>query len=136
MTLRLRPHHVLCAIAYEGRDGGPAFTANLNRIVFGELRAPGGEAITIRITGDAGAFCAPCDDRRGAGCVKHDLMDRLDARHARALSLEAGNVLSWGACLARVRQQVKPDDLDEICEGCHWLADGRCKAVIADLLSA
>ena len=32
MTVRLRPHHLLCLLSYIGRGYSPAFSANMTRV--------------------------------------------------------------------------------------------------------
>nr|WP_281494022.1 DUF1284 domain-containing protein [Jannaschia sp. S6380] len=135
MTLRLRRHHILCSIGFEGVGYSDAFTANMGHIVHGQLRAADGEAVSIRITDTADSICAPCPKRRGLGCEGQDLIDRLDAAHGAALDVRPGDRLTWGACLDRVRARIVPGDLDRICEGCSWLEGGMCKRAVAKLLA-
>ena len=134
MTVRLRPHHVLCSIGFEGRGYSSPFIANMSQVIDGQLRAPGGEAITIAFTAQADSICAPCPNRVGMGCAKGEVIEGLDGRHAAALGIAAGDRLSWGACLDRVVETVRPDDLDHLCAGCGWLAEGMCKSALARLL--
>jgi hypothetical protein len=136
MTIRLRPHRVLCSIGFEGEGYDDAFLANMSRVVDGQLRAPGGEDQVVRITGEADAICAPCPQRRGSGCVKQAVIDRIDARHGEILGLAPGDVTTWGDCLERARERVAPEALDHLCEGCRWLPRGMCKAALAALSDA
>lgn len=134
MTIRLRPHHVLCAIGFDEVGYKDAFTANFSNITRGQLRACGGSGTEVLITGQADSLCAPCPSRRGLGCEFEDRIDRIDAMHLEALGLEIGARLSWGDCLDTVRDSVVPDDLDRICAGCTWLPLGMCKANLARLI--
>lgn len=134
MTLRLRPHHVLCAIGFDGVGYDNAFTANLGNITRGQLRARGGTEIQVLITGHADAICAPCPRRVGLGCEAQARIDRIDAAHLAMLGLKVGARLSWGECLEVTRARIVPDDLDRICEGCPWLPLGTCKANLAALI--
>ncbi|CTQ34212.1 hypothetical protein JAN5088_03005 [Jannaschia rubra] len=134
MTLRLRPHHVLCSVGFEGVGYDDAFTANMSNLVRGQLRAPGGQDMNILISGHADAICAPCPKRRGLGCASQDRIDRFDADHAELLDLAPGQLLTWGECLEKVRENVVPDDLDRICRDCPWLPGGMCKAAVARLI--
>jgi len=131
--LRLRPHHVLCATGFAGRGYSDAFTANMAAIVDARLRARGGDAVAIEITDSSDPICAPCPHRRGAGCTRQAKIDALDARHAAALGLAPGDVLTWGAAQERIAARVAPDDLDRLCAGCQWLPLGLCKAAVARL---
>ncbi|CUH40355.1 hypothetical protein JSE7799_03087 [Jannaschia seosinensis] len=131
MTLRMRPHHVLCSIGFEGEGYDDAFIANMGNLVYGTLRAPGGRETPIEITGEADAICAPCPSRRGLGCEKDPQIQELDAAHADILGIAVGDTLSWGECLERVRDRVVPKDLARICAGCMWLPMGMCERKVA-----
>ncbi|QXT38828.1 DUF1284 domain-containing protein [Gymnodinialimonas ceratoperidinii] len=131
--LSLRPHHILCALGFEGHGYSDAFTANMEAIVIGQLRTEAGDETVIQITGGADAICAPCPRRRGAGCEAQTEIDTLDRAHGEALHIAPGDRLTWKAAQDRVRENVRPDDLDIICAGCRWLSLGLCKAAVARL---
>ncbi len=130
--LPMRPHHVLCALGFEGHGYSDAFTSNMARLVR-RLRRPDGAEVQISITAGADAICGPCPSRRGAGCEKQVKIDALDAAHGNALGLAAGDRLSWGEAVDRVRTHVKPGDLATLCAGCQWLELGLCEAAVERL---
>lgn len=130
--LKYRPHHFLCSLGFEGKGYSDAFTANMSAIVEGRLRAPDGAAVEIEVVGEADDICAPCPSLRGTGCAVQNKIDRLDAAHARTLSLAPGDVLRWGAALDRMA--ALPEGVHrEICAGCQWLSGGMCEAALARL---
>lgn len=133
MIVRLRPHHVLCSVGFEGKGYNDAFLANMGHIVNGQLRGPAGAEVQVMVTDVADSICTPCPRRIGLGCEAQAAIDRLDRDHGAALGLAPGNRLTWGDCLERVRTRVAPDDLDSLCVGCRWLSMGACKAALADL---
>jgi hypothetical protein len=106
----------------------------MSYIVDGQLRGPEGREVVVRISSEADTLCAPCPHRRGLGCEYQGKIVDLDRRHAEALDLEAGQILTWGDCLDRVVDRVTPPDLDVICAGCRWLDLGLCKQGLANLL--
>ncbi|RWR46487.1 DUF1284 domain-containing protein [Sinirhodobacter ferrireducens] len=132
--LRYRPHHFLCSLGFEGKGYSDAFTANMTAIVMGRLRAAAGAGVEIEVTAAADDICAPCPSRRGEGCDTAATIDRLDAAHARALGLTAGDRLSWGEALERMRA-LPADALTEICAPCQWLRYGMCRGALARLQS-
>ena len=134
--LRFRPHHFLCATGFAGRGYSDGFTANMHRIVADTLRAAGGAATVIEVVGAADDICAPCPRRRGALCEAQAKIEAIDARHAMALGLRAGDRLTWGAAQARIRARVAPGDLATLCAGCQWLSAGLCEAALARLHAA
>jgi hypothetical protein len=134
--VRLRPHHVLCSIGFEGKGYSDAFSANMTAIVMGQLRAINGTDTQIEIVSATDDICAPCPKRRATLCTSQEKIDRLDAAHAAALDLAPGDHLSWADAVARVQAHIQPDDLDRLCAGCEWLEMGMCKSAIARLQSA
>jgi hypothetical protein len=135
MPIRLRRHHVLCALTYDGQGYTDAYIANISRLVFSELgRADGGKK-EILITADADAICAPCPHRRGLCCDTEDLVSAMDAAHGEMLDLEPGDRLTWAECRTRVLERIVPDDLQTLCAGCSWLAGGTCQASLQRHLS-
>lgn len=127
----LRPHHVICAIGWQGRGYSPAFTANMNAIVLGRLRAD--PQTEVEFTLQADAICAPCPSRRGVGCEAQARIAALDRRHAEALGLAAGQRMTWKEAQSRAIDRLRPDDLNRICLGCRWLELGLCHQALARL---
>ncbi|MGB8623124.1 MAG: DUF1284 domain-containing protein [Paracoccaceae bacterium] len=136
MSLRFRPHHFLCSLGFAGRGYSDAFTANMDTIVSGGLRAQGGAKLPIEVVSAVDDICAPCPHRRGEGCDKQARIDALDAAHGRALGLTPGDRLTWGDALERIRDRVAPGDLSTLCAGCQWLELGLCEAALERLHSA
>lgn len=130
--LHLRPHHILCAIGFEGKGYSDDFTANMARLV-AQLRAPGGDGQMIQIAPAADDICGPCPLRRGALCASQAKINRLDADHSAALGIAPGETLSWGAAQERARAKVAPGDLARLCAGCQWLELGICERALARL---
>jgi uncharacterized protein len=128
-----RPHHFLCALGYEGKGYSPAFTGNMTAIVIGRLRAPGGGATEIRVTGGFDDLCAPCPHNRGHACASQAKIDRLDAAHAAALGLQPGDQITWDQAQDRIVAQVPPGRLKTLCAGCEWEAYGMCEAALGRL---
>ena len=132
-VLRYRPHHFLCSLGFEGKGYSPDFTENMTAIVIGRLRAPGGDATPIQVTGATDDICAPCPKRRGALCTSQDKIKTLDRAHAHALGLGPRETLTWGEAKARIRAQVLPGSLKTLCQGCEWEPFGMCETALARL---
>lgn len=133
--IQFRPHHFLCALGYQGKGYSDAFTANMTRIVQGQLRGPNGDATVIEVIGSTDDICAPCPKKIGLLCSSQTQIVGLDDRHGAALGLRHGDRLTWGDAKARIRSNVKPDQLHELCRGCSWLELGLCTAAVAGLHS-
>ncbi|WP_343081993.1 DUF1284 domain-containing protein [Ostreiculturibacter nitratireducens] len=132
-ALRFRPHHFLCALGFEGKGYSEEFTANMTEIVMDRLRRPEGGAEVIEVTCEADDICIPCPSRRGVGCESTARITTLDKAHAGALGLSAGDRLSWGEALDRIRENVPPGSLSTLCAECQWLPLGLCEAALARL---
>ncbi len=132
-AIRFRPHHFLCSLGFQGKGYSESFAANMTAIVMGRLRAPGGDATAIEVTGAADDICAPCPKRQGAGCESQGRIDRLDRTHAAALGLAPGDRLSWGEAKGRIRAAVPAGSLKQLCAGCEWEPLGLCEAALARL---
>lgn len=130
--VRLRPHHLICALGFQGKGYSDDFTANMAGIV-DRLRGPDGDGTALEIIIQADAICAPCPHKRGAGCVKDAQITALDARHAQALGLKDGARLTWGQAQARIVAQVAPRALRTLCAGCQWLDYGMCESALTAL---
>ncbi|SPH17369.1 hypothetical protein DEA8626_00887 [Defluviimonas aquaemixtae] len=131
--IRYRPHHFLCSLGFEGKGYSDAFTANMDAIVMGRLRAEGGDATEIEVTGAADDICAPCPKRRGRLCTNEPKIKQLDRAHAAALRLAPRERLTWGEAKVRIRANVAPGSLKTICRGCEWEPLGLCEAALAQL---
>jgi uncharacterized protein len=132
-AIRYRPHHFLCSLGFEGKGYSEAFTANMSAIVMGRLRAPDGDTAVIEVTAGLDDICAPCPKNRGHACEVQARIDRLDAAHAEALGLRAGDRLTWGEAKGRIRTEVPPGSLAGLCAGCEWEPFGMCEAALARL---
>ena len=49
----LRPHHVMCAIGWTGRGYSEAFSANMDAVVAGRLRADPSTPVTFTAMADS-----------------------------------------------------------------------------------
>ena len=121
MTVRLRPHHLLCMLTYVGKGYGPAFTASYDRIAG---RISDGEAIELVAGPDD--ICAPVEATPGAHCRRPDIgvRDRLAAEALRellAMPLAVGDRLDPDpALIARMRAAFAAGTTRRACAGCEW----------------
>lgn len=127
----LRPHHVLCAIGWQGHGYSSEFTQNMNAVVIDCLRAdPETEVV---FTHAADAICGPCPSRRGSSCRVADRIALLDARHGEALGIAPGQRMRWAEAQSRAVDRLVPADLERICKDCKWLELGLCQSALARL---
>lgn len=131
MTIRLRPHHLLCLLTWAGKGYSPAFTAGFTAIA-GRIAA--GESIVI-IEGPDDA-CAPMLDDPDCHCHA-DSVVRRDRQAARDVAALLGRPVAAGrelvldeTDLARMRTAFAKGRLRSACTGCDW--SGLCDAIAAD----
>ncbi|MEK1891596.1 MAG: DUF1284 domain-containing protein [Phyllobacterium sp.] len=121
MTIRLRPHHLLCMLTYVGKGYSEAFTANYDEVI---KRLAAGEDIEIGEGPDD--ICAPLLSETDPHCLWDSVLER-DAKAADAVAkllarpLNTGDIIELDAGLLRkLRQEFKKGGSREACGGCEW----------------
>lgn len=135
-SITFRPHHFLCSLGYQGKGYDDDFTANMDHVVSHGLHGNDGDDTVITVTHQADVICGPCPHRRGTGCASQEKIDGLDRRHAHALHLKSGDVLTWGAAKQKIARFVNKGDLSTLCQGCQWLDLGLCEDALARLIDS
>lgn len=121
MTIRLRPHHLLCLLTYAGKGYSPAFTANYDAIAG---RICQGEGVVIVEGPDD--ICAPLLDDREPHCWRDSVTerDRLAAHDlSRLLVMPIQDGLGIHLdrhLLERMREAFSAGETRSACEGCEW----------------
>ncbi len=119
MTVRLRPHHLLCMLTFAGDGYTPDFVANFAAIV---RRIGAGEAIDLIDGPDD--VCAPLDASGDTHCGNASV-GRRDRTALLALA-EAGwpvarrPLVIDGARLAELRAAFASGAIRAACRGCEW----------------
>ena len=128
MTVRLRPHHLLCMLTFIGEGYDPAFTDNYRRIA---RRLTEGEDILLVSGPDD--VCAPLLDGADPHCLKASVELR-DAAAARSVSALLGQHIAPGATvqpdavlLSTLRAAFAGGGIRQACGGCEW--DGLCSRI-------
>ncbi|MBN9363547.1 MULTISPECIES: DUF1284 domain-containing protein [unclassified Devosia] len=130
MTIRLRPHHLLCLLTYVGKGYSAAFTANYDAIA---ARIGDGEDVLIVAGPDD--ICAPLLGDADPHCHRDSVVerDRLALRDLGEL-LEAppglGERLALEPALLRqMRDAFATGRTRAACAGCEW--HGLCTGISA-----
>ena len=121
MTLKLRPHHLLCSLSYAGKGYSQAFIENFDAIC---QRLENGECVQLVEGPDE--ICAPLLSDTQAHCHQSSVRER-DQRALRDLSNALSQKLSIGSRLLlsakhihHLRQAFKSSTLRSACAGCEW----------------
>ncbi|WP_285293816.1 DUF1284 domain-containing protein [Aureimonas altamirensis] len=129
MTIRLRPHHLLCLLTYVGKGYGEAFTRNYDGIA---QRLSAGEPILVVEGPDE--ICAPLLADPDTHCRRPGVTGRdADALRdlAGLLGIEVGDTLSLDrAMLLAMRGAFVAGRTRHACRGCEW--EALCSAVARD----
>ena len=132
MSIRLRPHHLLCLLTYVGKGYSPAFTANYD-VIAGRLSR--GEDILIVSGPDD--ICAPLLGEPEPHCwgesvVERDRLAARDVEDLLARPIKPGIHIDLDAqTLARMREAFSAGLTRNACQGCEWA--GLCSQVAASL---
>ena len=130
MTIRLRPHHLLCVLTYVGKGYSPAFTANYDKVI---SRLAAGEGILIQDGPDD--ICQPLLASDEPHClldsvVERDAKARHDVGHLLGRSLHASDVVKLdNRMLGHIREAFLNGRTRAACSGCEWF--DLCSAVSA-----
>jgi len=121
VTVRLRPHHLLCLLTYVGRGYTPAFTANFDAIA---SRLNSGEE--VEIVHGLDEICAALAGEEEAHCGGDSVTER-DRQAARDLSLLLDAPIAAGARfsldaerLTHMRAAFAEGTVRAACTGCDW----------------
>ena len=123
MTVRLRPHHLLCMLTYVGKGYTPDFTANYDGIV---TRLGAGEDIEIVAGPDD--ICAPLLAGNDHHChnesvVERDRLSGLDVAVVLGLDHAVGpgaRLVIDSTRLDAMRAAFATGSVRAACMGCEW----------------
>src|SRR3989338_10437300 len=76
-------------------------------------------------------ICSPCPHHQSDHtCATEEKIQTLDMRHAAALDLKAGDVLSWKDAKELMAEKIDLTQFHKICAGCSWKLSGICEGVV------
>lgn len=127
MTLRFKPHHFLCTLAFEGKGYSPDFVANYFEVI-DKLNDS-----VLEVTFASDAICEPCPNRTNAGCATQDKISRLDRAHAEILGIQDGERITWNEARERIRTRMSLELFHRACEPCGWKSLGICERKLKEL---
>ena len=132
--LKFRPHHFLCTVGYQGSGYSPEFIAGYDRIAKTlKHSGPAGDAVPIEVVAETDSICAPCPSKRGKLCETQQKIETLDSAHAKILSIQEGDVLSWGEAKEKIVAAFTDEAFESACAPCSWKPLGICKNALIDL---
>lgn len=127
-VLRLRVHHLLCSILYEGAGYSESFVENMNGVV-AALKNP--ETRICLVTG-ADSICAGCPNAMDdGGCaldddIKEKCVDCLDIRILNHTKLTAGKIYPAKEAIMQAASHMDAAFFEQCCSECRWYLSGYC----------
>lgn len=122
MTVRLRPHHLLCMLTYIGKGYTSGFVENYDRVA---ARLNAGEDIELVEGADdicEGLLCESHAHCFNEGIVQRDETARLSVSALLGETLTAGSRLkATPDFLAKMRAAFADGDIRQACRGCQWI---------------
>jgi hypothetical protein len=127
MEIRLRGHHLLCLLGYQGMGYSADFTANMTRIYETLQEQP--ETLVTLIEGpDDLCACYPTG-AKDYHCLNQSVTQR-DEQVIGRLGLQIGIQVKWSEVMNRVKDNLVPEDIQVLCYTCSWRSLGVCEAGI------
>ena len=130
MTVRLRPHHLLCLLTYVGEGYTPEFVDNLDHVARKLLW--GEDVLLVEGPDD---ICAPVLGTEHGHCTGPSVTER-DHKAAQAVAAVLGVDVAAGArlrldaaTLGRLREGFASGTIRAGCAGCEWAE--LCSAISA-----
>ncbi|MDP9732534.1 UNVERIFIED_ORG: hypothetical protein QE448_002609 [Rhizobium sp. SORGH_AS285] len=122
MTVRLRPHHLLCMLTYVGKGYTSGFVENYDRVAD---RLNAGEEDIELVDGPddicEGLLCESHAHCFNEGVVKRDETARVSVSVLLGETLAAGKRLQVTPdFLAKMRLAFAGGDIRQACRGCQW----------------
>ena len=117
-SMKLRPHHALCAQFFEGKGYSEQFVAH----TYGVLSAlEHGACVTL--TDGCDCICSGCPNNRNGVCETDEKVRAIDRRAMEAMRLSCGDTLSWRDLSALAKDRVVLSGrLSDVCRDCEWIA--------------
>lgn len=116
-SLKLRPHHALCAQFFEGKGYSEAFVAHMYTVL-SELDR--GASVTLADGCDA--ICAGCPNAQNGVCETDEKVRAIDRRAIEAMGLRFFDTLPWQDLSAHAKEKIiAAGKLKDVCRDCEWI---------------
>lgn len=120
--MKLRPHHLLCTKAYEGKGYNKEFVENMNA----KIELLKNEDIKVKIEIDLDDLCSACPYNKGDECETDVKVKRMDKKVLKNFNLECKEYL-YRDLVQKIESKMTKDILDDICRECGWYEYGICQ---------
>ena len=116
-SMKLRPHHALCAQFFEGKGYSEAFVAHMYAIL--EKLERGG---IVALTDGCDAICAGCPNMQNGVCETDEKVRAIDRRAIEAMGVRFGDTLPWRDLSSLAKDRIiAAEKLSDVCRDCEWI---------------
>ncbi|MDA8235703.1 MAG: DUF1284 domain-containing protein [Clostridia bacterium] len=126
--LIIRGHHLLCMLGFRGEGYNEAFVANMGKVV---KQYKGDSGLEITVADHHDDICRACPHLQEKFCRQSDGSDErlaaIDREVLVRLGLKPGQRVTLREIRERIKENIKPSHLAEICQDCRWLPLGFCQ---------
>jgi hypothetical protein len=130
MTIKLRPHHLMCGLCFQGDGYSQEFVDNIAAIK--KRIEEDDTADIIELVSGCDDVCKKCPHKQQSGCEFDEKVLRLDAAYLQSLVLQYGQIISMEKLTASIRHKMDLKKFDENCGNCSWFH--LCRPVIDRLI--
>jgi hypothetical protein len=132
VSIKFRPHHFLCTLAFKGKGYSLGFVKNYKNIVK-ELNEDADTLIEVVEYMDD--ICSACPNKIDEIiCQSQEKIIKLDKAHKNVLSLKIGDTLSWNQAKERIKNNMSVEKFHKACDGCSWKQYGVCEQTLIELI--
>lgn len=125
--IKLRPHHLLCTQGYSGKGYDNDFVIHMNEVV-DVLRNEKGTKVELVCNTDT--LCSCCPNKLGENlCDTQEKVARFDSKTLECFGFKEAEYV-YEEAVEKIRDQVTPEKLEYICEGCSWYPVSACREKI------
>lgn len=122
----LRPHHLLCTQAYEGKGYSDTFVENMNEKVKLLREVPNYE-IELKI--DLDNLCSHCPSNKGTVCESEEKVKSMDHKVCKYFNLSEGTYV-YKEVIEKIKLKITKEIMKDICGNCEWYNYGICERLI------
>ncbi|MBI4743813.1 MAG: DUF1284 domain-containing protein [Actinobacteria bacterium] len=125
----IRAHHLLCLHGFKGLGYSPFFVSTMAKALM-EIKT--NKDILINLVDDVDVLCMACPHLSQNMCCKsgNDSDERIkgfDRKVFEKIGIKPNSILKVKEAILEVQENIRPDDLDNLCKNCEWFNLGYCK---------
>lgn len=120
MPIKLRPHHFLCALCFQGKGYSIEFINN-----FFEILDKVQNGSDIEVVDGIDDVCKCCPNKHVEDCC-----DAIDKAYAKLLGIKMGDVFTWQEIKNLVAGKISITVFHKACNNCAWKKYSICEQAL------